>query len=81
MNTHPTYNTYISVTMYVSHTHGYRAGTLYTSNKAANLNLYLNISYDQAKREMAKLMLRTGKMPEIRRDADSALYMFDTFLD
>ena len=80
-----TLNTYISIS-FMSYTKNpqYNSGRLYTNNKAAKLDLHLDIPYEQAKREMAKLMLRTGQMPDvIGRDdgSDSVMYMLTAFLD
>lgn len=80
-----TYNTYISIS-FMSYTDDPRlnSGRIYTNNEAANLKLHLDVSYMQAKQEMAKLMLRTGKMPDvIGKDdgTDSTMYMLTAFLD
>jgi len=80
-----TLNTYINIS-FMSYTKDpqYNSGRLYTSNKAAKLDLHLDITYEQAKREMAKLMLRTGKLPDvIGKDdgTDSVMYMLSAFLE
>jgi hypothetical protein len=80
-----TLNTYISIS-FMSYTKDpqYNSGRLYTSNKAAKLDLHLDIPYEQAKQEMAKLMLRTGKLPDVigkDDDSDSVMYMLTAFLD
>lgn len=59
------------------------SGRMVLSNKAANLDLHLDIPYEQARREMAKLMLRTGKMPDVvgKNDGtDSTMYTIHAFL-
>ena len=78
-----TCNTYISISIYVSHTSNYRTGRIYTSNEAAKLDLHLDVPYEQAKKELAKLMLRTGKMPDVigAGDPESTMYILTAFLD
>lgn len=78
-----TLNTYISISIYVSHTSDYRSGRIYTSNEAAKLSLHLDVPYEQAKKELAKLMLRTGKMPTVigSDDHESTMYILTAFLD
>lgn len=80
-----TLNTYISISfMSYANEPQYNSGWLFTSNKAAHLNLHLDIPYEQAKQEMAKLMLRTGKMPDIIGKDDgtgAVMYMLTAFLD
>lgn len=80
-----TLNTYISIS-FMSYTNEpqLNSGRIYTNNKAAKLSLHLDIPYKQAKQEMAKLMLRTGKLPDvIGKDdgTDSVMYMLTAFLD
>ena len=80
-----TYNTYIciSIVSYVDKPH-LNSGRIYTCNESAKLDLHLDVSYEQAKKELAKLMLRTGKMPEVigKGDGDgAAMYMLNAFLD
>ena len=80
-----TMNTYINISfMSYAKKPQYNSGRLFTSNEAAKLDLHLDIPYEQAKREMAKLMLRTGKMPDVvgKGDgSDSVMYMLSAFLD
>lgn len=60
------------------------SGRMIVSNEATKLDLHLDIPYEQAKREMAKLMLRTGKMPDVvgKNDGtDSTMYTIYAFLD
>lgn len=79
------YNTYISISfMSYANDPEYNSGRIFTSNAAAKLDLHLDVSYKQAKQEMAKLMLRTGEMPEVigkDDDTDSVMYMLSAFLD
>lgn len=80
-----TMNTYISISfMSYRTTPEWNSGRIYTSNEAAKLDLHLDVPYEQAKREMAKLMLRTGRMPDVvgKDDGtDSVMYMLTAFLD
>ena len=80
-----TLNTYISISfMSYRKTPEWNSGRIYTSNEAAKLDLHLDVPYEQAKKELAKLMLRTGKMPDvIGKDdgSDSTMYMLTAFLD
>ncbi len=78
-------NTYISISfMSYKNTPEWNSGRIYTSNKSAKLNLHLDVPYEQAKKELAKLMLRTGKMPDVigkNDNTDSTMYMLTAFLD
>ena len=79
-----TLNTYISISIMSYTDHERNTGRIYTSNKAAKLDLHLDVPYEQAKRELVKLMLRTGKLPDvIGKDdgTDSTMYMLTAFLD
>ena len=80
-----TLNTYISISfMSYANEPRYNSGRIYTSNEAAKLDLHVDVPYEQAKREMAKLMLRTGKMPDVigKEDNDGVLmYILTAFLD
>ena len=76
-----TCNTYLSISIFVSHTSDYRSGRIYTSNEAAKLDLHLDVPYEQAQKELAKLMLRTGKMPHVVGDAECTMYVLNAFLD
>lgn len=80
-----TYNTYISVSIMVyADKPTWNSGRIYTSNESAKLDLHLDVPYKQAKYELAKLMLRTGKMPRVigkDDDTDSIMYTLDAFLD
>lgn len=76
-----TFNTYIDVSIYISHTDTYRTGRIYTSNETAKLDLHLDVPYEQAKKELARLMLRTGKMPRVYSSPTSTMYTLSAFLD
>ena len=80
-----TLNTYISISfMSYKNTPEWNSGRIHTSNDSAKLDLHLDVPYEQAKRELAKLMLRTGKMPDvIGKDdgTDYTMYMLTAFLD
>ena len=79
------YNTYISISFMSYAGHPERnSGRIYTSNSAVKLDLHLDVPYVQAKKEMAKLMLRTGKLPDVigKEDNDGVLmYILTAFLD
>ena len=79
------YNTYISISfMSYADRPEWNSGRIYTSNSAAKLDLHLDVPYVQAKKEMAKLMLRTGKLPDVigKEDNDGVLmYILTAFLD
>ena len=81
MNMEKTLNTYLTVTVCISRISGYRFGHIYTSNEIAKLDLHLDVSYEQAKRELARLMLRTGKMPQVYQGSTSVTYSLAAFLD
>jgi hypothetical protein len=80
-----TLNTYISISiMSYQNSPEYNSGHIHTHNKAAKLDLHLDIPYKQAKRELAKLMLRTGELPDVvgKDDGtDSTMYILTAFLD
>jgi len=80
-----TLNTYISISfMSYRTTPEWNSGRIHTCNEAAKLDLHLDVPYAQAKKELAKLMLRTGKMPDvIGKDdgSDSTMYILTAFLD
>ena len=77
-------NTYISISfMSYADRPEWNNGRIFTSVDDAKLDLHLDVSYAQAKKEMAKLMLRTGKMPKVvgREDNDGCLmYVLTAFL-
>lgn len=79
------YNTYISISIMVYKDEPeWNSGRIYTSNEAAKLDLHLDVPYQQAKKELAKLMLRTGEMPRaVGKDdgSGSVMYILDAFLD
>ena len=80
-----TYNTYISIDLCVwkPETGIKNSGRIYTSVGNAKLDLHLPVDYCTAKKEMAKLMLRTGKMPDVigTRDEEMVMYSLRAFLD
>ena len=74
--------TYINIS-FMSYQKNPDSGRIFTTNKAIQLDLHVDVPYEQAKREMAKLMLRTGKMPDVigKNDGtDSIMYMLSAFL-
>lgn len=78
-------NTYISIDLCVWNpaTGIQNSGRIYTSVHDAKLDLHLRVDYQTAKREMAKLMLRTGKMPDVigPDDPEMVMYSLRAFLD
>lgn len=82
-----TLNTYIAVSLFVwKESSGIKSsGRIYTCSRSANLKLHLDVDYATAKREMARLMARTYRMPEIigKNDEDSEMVMYTltAFLD
>lgn len=85
MKNFPTCNTYISVSLFVwnPETGIESKGRIYTSNETAKLDLHLDVDYATAKREMARLMARTGRMPEVigKDDPEMVMYTLTAFLD
>lgn len=75
------YNTYISVTICIHNNPTYNSGRIYSSVENCKLDLHLDVSYKTAKQELAKLMLRTGRMPNKRVYDDMVFYSLDAFLD
>ena len=85
MENFPFHNTYLSVTLFVWKP-GFsikNSGRIYTSSESAKLDLHLDVDYATAKREMAKLMLRTGKLPSVygKESHDMVMYTLTAFLD
>lgn len=80
-----TCNTYISIDLCVwkPETGIKSSGRIYTSVENAKLDLHLPVDYRTAKQEMAKLMLRTGKMPDVigKDDPEMVMYSLRAFLD
>ena len=78
-------NTYISIDLCVWNpsTGIKNSGRIYTSVEDAKLDLHLSVDYRTAKQEMAKLMLRTGKMPDVisKDDPEMVMYSLRAFLD
>lgn len=81
----PTLNTYIGIYLFAYADDPCRnSARIYISNKAAKLDLHLDVPYGQAKLEMARLMLRTGRLPEIIGKDDGTgviMYTLTAFLD
>ena len=77
-------NTYISIDLCVwkPNTGIKNSGRIYTSVEDAKLDLHLSVDYYTAKREMARLMLRTGKMPNVcgKDDPEMTMYSLNAFL-
>ena len=80
-----TYNTYINIDLFVwkPETGIKSSGRIYTSVENAKLDLHLSVDYHTAKKEMAKLMARTGKMPDVigKDDPEMVMYSLRAFLD
>lgn len=76
-----TFNTYLDVSLCISRTGAYRTGRIYTCNETAKLDLHLDVPYEQAKKELARLMLRTGKMPRVYQCSTAVVYSLSAFLD
>ena len=74
-----TYNTYLSVVVCVNPK--YSHGRIYSSVESCKLNLHLDVDYMTSKRELAKLMLRTYKMPNKRVVNNTVYYSLEAFLD
>ena len=76
-------NTYISVSFLAySDRPAWNSGRLFIAK--GEEKLHQDISYEQARREMAKLMLRLGKLPDVigKEDNDGCLmYILTGFLD
>lgn len=85
MKNFPTCNTYISISLFAwkPETGIQSAGRIYTSNHSAKLDLHLDVDYKTAQREMARLMARTGKMPDVigKDDPEMVMYTLTAFLD
>ena len=80
--TEKTYNTYISISIcHFADTPQWDSGRIYTSVENCKLDLHLDVDYQTARRELAKLMLRTGKMPGRRTYEDMTCYSLTAFLD
>lgn len=80
-----TCNTYLSIDLYVwkKHTGIKSSGRIYASSESAKLDLHLDVDYKTAKKEMAKLMLRTNKLPDVvgSDDSEMVMYTLRAFLD
>ena len=75
------YNTYVSITLFNSKTTG-KIARIYTSVESCKLDQHLEVDYHDAQRELAKLMLRFMKMPDVRHyDDGCTVYSMNEFLD
>ena len=77
-------NTYIAIDTMVYSDSSRNTGHIYTHVKSSNLKLHLDVPYEQAKAEMARLMLRTGKRPDVigkDDNTDCTMYIINAFLD
>ena len=75
------YNTYVSITLFNSKTTG-KMARIYTSVESCKLDQHFEINYRDAQRELAKLMLRFMKMPDVRHYNDGCtVYSMNEFLD
>ena len=80
MKNEKTYNTYVSITLYITPTRKY--ARIYNSIESCKLEQHLEVEYRSGKQELAKLMLRTMTMPHIRHDDDGwSFYSLHGFLD
>lgn len=76
------YNSYICISfMSYKFTPDWNSGRVVYTNKAAGIDLHKDIPYKQAKKLVARLMARTGKMPDIIPGKISNMYMISTFID
>lgn len=73
-------NTYQSITLW-HYADNCCIAHVYTAVENVKLNLHLQPSYEQGKREMARLMLRLGKMPDVRHYDGTTVYDLHGFLD
>lgn len=78
----PARNTYIDVTIF--HYDDPTAtgfATIFISVENAKLDMNHQVSYRAGQRELARLMLRLGQMPEVRRHDHFTCYGLRGFLD
>lgn len=54
---------------------------VYIAVKSVKLDTHLTVEYRDGRREMAKLMLKLGKMPEVRHYDGFTVYDLHGFLD
>ena len=81
MKNSKTYNTYVSITLFCSETMG-KSARIYTSVESCKLDQHLEVEYRDGKRELAKLMLRFMKMPDVHHyDDGCTVYSINEFLD
>ena len=82
MKSLPARNTYMSITIFHYDNPLERDfATIYTSVENVKLNLHSWVSYRDGQKELARLMLRLGRMPEVRRHEDFTCYELHGFLD
>lgn len=85
MQNNNTNNTYLSVSLFVwKPESGVESkGRICTTNHNAKLDLFLTVDYATAKRELARLMLRTGQIPDVigKDDPHMVMYTLSAFLD
>jgi len=75
-----TYNVYVSITLYTGKLG--KSARIYTSVESCKLDQHLEVEYRNGQREMAKLMLRCMKMPEIRHyENGCTVYSLNEFLE
>lgn len=79
---HPEMNTYMSVTVWnYSDAPALNVAHIYTSVKSAKLDQHLWVDIQQGKKELARLMLRLGKMPSVTRLDGRTCYDLHGFLE
>lgn len=78
----PTHNTFMSITVFHYDNPLERDfATIYTSVENVKLSLHSWVSYSDGKEELARLMLRLGRMPEVRKYENYTCYELHGFLD
>lgn len=75
-------NTYQSITLwYCAEDPNYSTALVYTVVENVHLKLHLRTSYEQGKKELARLALRLCKMPEVTQHDNFTCYSLHGFLD
>lgn len=78
----PARNTYMSITIFhYDNMSEHDFATIYTSVENVKLSLHNLVSYEDGRKELARLMLRFGRMPEVRKYEDYTCYELYGFLD
>ena len=78
----PARNTYIDVTIFhYDDPTDPGFATIFISIEDAKLNMNHQVSYRAGQRELARLMLRLGQMPEVRKHDRFTCYGLHGFLD